>query len=232
MTYFSNFNTTFYTLDDLDTIQIITDITSRATISDEIINNLSLFYPYSIKDGETPEILADKIYNDPQLHWIILHCNEIHDPRFEWPLSVPNLVEYCEAKYPSRFAIHHYEDSNEVIVTGNVYVNSSNGFSNFNSNDIIENNTSNGKGVIVSKISNSNVIVNVSVGGFRTGDNVKLFSNANVTANISATTTINCLAITSFTHEDRLNEARRNIKILKPQYLDAVIREFQSKMSV
>ena len=232
MSYFSNFPITLYSLDDRKTVQVITNIATRGTISEEITNNLSLFYPYSKKDGETPEILADKIYNDSELHWIILHCNEIHDAMFDWPLSVPNLVSYVEAKYPSRFAIHHYEDSNEVIVTGNVYVNSANSFGNFKANDIIVNNTSDGVGVIVSKISNANVIVNVSSGGFRSGDNIKLSSNANVTANISATTTINCTAITSFTYEDRLNEAKRNIRILKPEYVEAVIREFQSKLSV
>ena len=90
MSYFSNFPITLYSLDDRKTVQVITNIATRGTISEEITNNLSLFYPYSIKDGETPEILADKIYNDSELHWIILHCNEIHDAMFDWPLSVPN----------------------------------------------------------------------------------------------------------------------------------------------
>src|SRR5574343_679703 len=230
--YFNKFPLTPYTLDGKQTVQLITNIATRVVISDEISQNLSLSYKYSIKDGETPEILADQIYNDPQLHWVILHCNEIHNPLFEWPLSVPNLVEYVESKYPSRDSIHHYEDENEVIITGNVYVNSSNGFASVSASDVLLNNTAAGIGVVVSKISNSNVIVNVSTGGFKTGDQVKLFSNANIIANISSTTTINCTAVTSFVHEDRLNEAKREIRILKPQYLDAVIREFENKINL
>ncbi len=231
MPYFSIFGTTPYTLDDISSVQIVSDITKRATISEEITNNLSLFYPYKVKDGETPEILADKFYNDSQLHWVILHCNEVHDAQFEWPLTVPDLVSYTDAKYGDRFCIHHYEDSNEVVITGNVYVESVNGFANVFANDVLINNTTIGTGVVMSKISNSNVIVNASVGGFQTGDVVKVLSNANVTVNVSATTAINCIPITAMVHEDRLNEERRDIKILKSQYLDAVVKEFESKMS-
>ena len=207
------FPVTKYNLDDISSVQVVTNISTRCALS-------------------TPEILADKFYNDPQLHWIILHANEIHDARFDWPLTVPNLVSYVEAKYPSREAIHHYEDDNEVVVTGNVYINSTNAFSQMSADDVIINNTSDGIGVIVSKISNANVVVNVSFGGFRASDNIELFSNANVTANISSTTAINCTPITSFVYEDRLNEDRRNIRILKTQYIEAVVREFETKMSV
>lgn len=230
MTYFSKFPITQYTLDDLKTVQIVTNITARTVISDEIINNLSLFHNYIIKDGETPEILADVFYNDPTLHWIILHCNEIHDARFEWPLNVTDLVSYVSAKYSDMDEIHHYEDDNGVTVTGNVYVNSSSAFVNISANDVITNNTSTGIGVVMNKISSSNIIVNVSVGGFRSGDQIKLLSNANVTANISSTRTINCTAVTAMVYEDGLNEERRNIKILKAQYIESVIREFEMKM--
>lgn len=232
MSYFSNFGTTPYTLDNIKTVQIVSNITKRAVISEEITNNLSLFFPYQIKDGETPEILADKFYNDSQLHWIILHCNEIHDGIFDWPLTVPDLVSFVDSKYDDRNSIHHYEDSNEVIINGNVYIESANNFVNVNVNDILVNNTNIGIGLVMTKINNSNVVVNVSTGGFKTGEHFKLLSNANVTANITATTPINCLPITNIVYEDRLNENKRSIKILKSQYLDAVIKEFESKMNL
>lgn len=231
MSYFSNFGTTPYTLDNIKTVQIVSNITKRAVISEEITNNLSLFFPYQIKDGETPEILADKFYNDSQLHWIILHCNEIHDGIFDWPLTVPDLVSFVDSKYGDRNSIHHYEDSNEVIINGNVYIESANNFVNVNVNDILVNNTNIGIGLVATKINNSNVVVNVSTGGFKAGEHFKLLSNANVTANITATTPINCLPITNIVYEDRLNENKRSIKILKSQYLDAVIKEFESKMN-
>ena len=50
-------------------------------------------------DGETPEIVADKFYNDSELYWIILMANEMIDPRFDWPLSYVNLLNYVDNKY-------------------------------------------------------------------------------------------------------------------------------------
>lgn len=230
MSYFSKLKKTLYSLDNRNSIQVVTDISKRAKISDEIKNNLSFFHDYIVKDGETPELLADKFYDDPQLHWLILHVNEIFDSKFEWTMMVPELVHYANKKYKNRFQTHHYETDDGLIVNGNLYIQSSFGFSNFNPDDIIINRSSDGKGVIVAKISSSNVVVNVSDGGFITGEQISVFSNSNITANITATTTIGCEPITAFLYEDRLNEERRTIKILKPQYLEVVLREYDTKI--
>ena len=53
--YFKSFPYTYYSLDDASTVQVVTNITSRAVLSDEVKNNLSLYDEYDIKDGETPE---------------------------------------------------------------------------------------------------------------------------------------------------------------------------------
>jgi len=158
--YFENFPYTFYSLDDRQTIQFIQNITLRAVINDKIKQNYSLYDEYDILDGETPEILADKLYNNSQYHWIILHMNDILDPRFEWPLSVNNLLEFVKAKYGANNvdSLHHYEDNEGYVVNSNA--------------------------------------------PFAT-------------------------PVTNFVHEDRVNESKRRIKILKPQYVSTVVREFK-----
>lgn len=228
--YFSKLPKTLYTLDNKKSVQIVTNISTRIKISDEIKNNLSFFYEYIIKDGETPEMLADRYYDNPQLHWLILHVNEIFDSTFEWPMSVPNLVFYSNKKYKSRFQTHHYEKDDGTIVNGNLYIESSTEFFPFHTGNIIINTSSNGKAVVTSKINASNIVVQVSEGGFITGETIKLFDNANITANITSTETIGCEPITAFLYEDRLNENRRKIKILKPQYLESVLKEFDTKL--
>jgi hypothetical protein len=230
--YFERFPKTLYSLDDRDTVQAVTNITLRVVLSDEIKNNLSAYDEYDIREGETPEILADIMYNNPQLHWIILHVNDILDPRFDWPLSQQTLYDYTATKYTDINGIHHYEDNEGLYVTGNVIMNSSGGFSNFYSGNVISNSTNSGTGVIVSKTSNSNVTVLVSSGGFKTGDQITLFSNANVAANITSTISIVGTPVTNLVYEEEVNETKRRIKILKPQYLDAVISEFNSKLEI
>ena len=63
---------------------------------------------------------ANYFYNDPQLHWLVLMANDIIDPRFEWPLSYYNLIEYCKGKYGQDqiYHTHHYVNEVEFIVDG------------------------------------------------------------------------------------------------------------------
>lgn len=229
--YFQNFPYTYYSLDDIATTQIVTNISLRVRLSDELKNNFSLFDKYDIKDGETPEILADKFYSNPQLHWIILHTNDILDPRFDWPLTTNNLVLFAQGKYNNVNAPHHYVDANSIITNANVYLNSSSQFTNFNNNDVIVNVTNNGTGVITMLQSYSNIIVTVTDGGFITGDKIALSSNANANANITSTSIISGTPVTNLQYEDTLNDTKRKINILKNRYIDSVISDFKIKLS-
>lgn len=111
--YFNMFPQMIYTLDDYANGQLVTDIIRRVSISDEIKNNSSFYDLYDIKDGDTPELVASEIYGSPLYHWIVLLANDIIDPRFDWPLSQPNLVEYCKSKYGTGnvYSTHHYINS-------------------------------------------------------------------------------------------------------------------------
>ena len=228
--YFKSFPFTFYTLDNTTTVQVVTNITNRTNISDEVKQNLSLFDEYDIKDGETPELLADKFYNNPELHWLILHYNDIIDPRFDWPLDTNNLSRYTAGKYANVTGIHHYEDASGNYSNGNVYLISSNAFSNFNVSDAVSNNTNIGTGYITLKNSSSNVLVTVTTGGFISGDQIKKSSNSLVNANITSTVTISGTPVTNYTYEDTVNESKRRIKILKASYVDAIVTDFKKKL--
>lgn len=119
--YFSNFPYTYYSLYDGANVQIITNVMLRAVVNEDVKNNLSLYDEYDVIDGDTPEIVADKFYNNPQYHWIILHMNDMIDPRYDWPLSTYNLQQYVESKYGSgnSAAIHHYVNANGYQVNAN-----------------------------------------------------------------------------------------------------------------
>ena len=118
--FFEKFPYLYYTLDDKNTYQIVPDILRRIKLSEELKNNNAFFDQYDIRDGETPEMLADKFYGSPMLHWVILLANDIIDPRFDWPLDYYNLVEFCKGKYGenSIYQLHHYADEAEYIVAG------------------------------------------------------------------------------------------------------------------
>ena len=229
--YFKSFPYTLYSLDNTTTVQVVTDITNRITLADEVKTNLGLFDEYDIKDGETPEIIADKFYGNPELHWLILHYNDIIDPRFDLPLSTNDLNNYVGGKYANVNSIHHYEDANLNYTNGNIILNSSNTFGNFAVNAPITNNTNIGTGVITSKISNSNVFVKVTTGGFISGDRIVLSSNTSIDSIITATVVLSGTPVTNLTYEDSVNESKRRIKLLKASYVDAVVSDFKKKLS-
>lgn len=231
--YFQNFPLTLYSqFDDLSNVTLVTNITVRVKLNDEVKNNLSLFDEYDIKDGETPEIIADKFYSNPQLHWLVLHVNDIIDPRFDWCLSTHDLRKFVQGKYSNVNGIHHYEDANGNYVNANVFLNSTNEFHDFINNTAISNATQPGSAVVLNKLSNSNVYVRVTNGGFNAGDSVIVSGNLLANANVTAAITLSGIPVTNSNYEDTINETKRRIKILKSQYVGAVIRDFKKKLEL
>ena len=228
--YFKSFPYTLYSLDDISTVQVVTNITNRVSLSDEVKTNLSLYDEYDIKDGDTPELVADRFYSNPELHWLILHYNEIIDPRFDWPLDTNNLNRQVASKYANVNGIHHYEDANGNYVNGNVYLLSSSDFTEFNIDDVITNITNTGTGFITQKNSSSNVRVTVTTGGFISGDRIRNITNTSSSANITSTVVLSGTPVTYYTYEDSINESKRRIKILKTAYVDALVSDFKKKL--
>ena len=228
--YFKSFPYTLYSLDDISTVQVVTNITNRVSLSDEVKTNLSLYDEYDIRDGDTPELVADRFYSNPELHWLILHYNEIIDPRFDWPLDTNNLNRQVASKYANVNGIHHYEDANGNYVNGNVYLISSSDFTEFDIDDVITNITNTGTGYITQKNSSSNVRVTVTTGGFISGDRIRNISNTSSSANLTSTVLLSGTPVTNYTYEDEVNESKRKIKILKNSYVDAIVSDFKKKL--
>lgn len=79
--------------------QLITNILFRTAMVREALTNASSYIRYIIKDGDTPEILATKVYGDPEAHWIILYANEMIDPQYDWPMTQSVFPKYIVDKY-------------------------------------------------------------------------------------------------------------------------------------
>lgn len=120
MSYFSKFPQIYYSFSTGLTISafVMTDILRRVKADDYKIANSLSYDQYDILDGDTPEIVADKVYGRSDLHWTILIANEIIDPRYDWPLSTTALRNYVIDKYGEAniYGIHHYVNSDGDVV--------------------------------------------------------------------------------------------------------------------
>ena len=91
---------------------IVKDITRNVRFRKEILENVTAYDYYDVQDGETPEIIADKYYNDSYRYWLVTMVNNILDPQWGWPLSGKNFEDYISEKYTDvnpYNTVHHYE---------------------------------------------------------------------------------------------------------------------------
>lgn len=89
-------------------------------------NGLTLTQLYQVPEGERPEMTAEKLYEDPELDWIILTVNNITSVRDQWPLTNDELQSYVLEKYGSQAALtepHHYETKEIKDTFGRVVLN-------------------------------------------------------------------------------------------------------------
>lgn len=115
--YFSKFPKIQYTFDGGKTYSICTDILVRAGFLDSAIKNEVFYEEIDVPEGDTPEILADKLYGNSLYHWIILIANDIIDPVLDWPMTQSQLATYVEQKYTDGiYGTHHYEDIDGITV--------------------------------------------------------------------------------------------------------------------
>jgi hypothetical protein len=97
----------------------VTNLLRRVRLRTKVKTNVMLFDTYDVKEGETPEMIADKLYGDPELHWVVLMVNDITDRFHQWPMNTSQFNQYVPDKYDDVNGTHHYEiaqDSGDTTV--------------------------------------------------------------------------------------------------------------------
>ena len=59
--------------------KVVTNLLKRVAVRTKVKTNTLFFDTYDVKEGERPEDIADKLYGDPELHWVVLFVNDITD---------------------------------------------------------------------------------------------------------------------------------------------------------
>tara|TARA_R100001163_G_scaffold29786_1_gene23670 strand:- start:877 stop:1533 length:657 start_codon:yes stop_codon:yes gene_type:complete len=60
---------------------------------------LANFQFYNVINGERPDQVAFKFYDDPSLDWVVLLTNNIINVQTEWPMDNKSFERYLEDKY-------------------------------------------------------------------------------------------------------------------------------------
>ncbi len=81
--------------------QSVTNIMKRVKFKPSVLDDISNYYPYFVKEGERPDIIAHAQYGNIGYAYLILLVNDIHDPNFDWPLSSQIFEKFIINKYGS-----------------------------------------------------------------------------------------------------------------------------------
>lgn len=221
----------------------VTNIFRRYAILRDIISNTTAYVLYEVEDGDTPEILAEKFYNDAGAGWIIMYANKIIDPQFDWPLSENAFRKYIIEKYGSvaaaQTSYHHYEKIVETTVGDQTYtrtylVNKERLTENaldvpytyytpYSNNYFLTADTA--------LISTDNVYFTVDHSNHFSYDDTSLPEYYSYDAHDVNDTTVYIntygKAVTNYDYELQLNDNKRYIKIIKASYYDQIMYEFK-----
>ena len=95
--------------------KVVTNLLRRVALRAKVRTNTLIYDTYDVKNGETPESIAYKLYGDTTLHWVVLLVNDITDRYHQWPMSYIQFSKYVTEKYvnadgtSNESGVHHYE---------------------------------------------------------------------------------------------------------------------------
>ena len=110
---------------------VVKNIFKRAKLRTDLDQAITGFNYYTIKEGIRPDMVAQELYDNPELDWVVLISNNITNIRNQWPLTHNDLQEYMVDKYGSEAnvsGIHHYEtrkivdEYNRIIIPAGLEV--------------------------------------------------------------------------------------------------------------
>lgn len=208
--YFNYFPKTFYSNDNASTgLDSVTNIIARFGFEQSLKNNSSAFYKYQIQESDTPEIIAHKYYGNAEKHWIVLLFNDIIDPQFDWPLKYDVLIDFVDAKYTANGA------ANTTVQSGLAWAMSTNNVQAYY------------KIVTKTDIDNVTLIEKIQVDA-NTYANVATSSTTITLQNGDAITqTITKSKKTYYDYEMEENESKREITLIKSDFVKEIEKEFK-----
>jgi hypothetical protein len=96
--YFKYFPTTNYYFGNETETEVFRNISIYADVINDIQDTISLYQDYYIQDGERPDQVSYKLYEDPTFHWTFFFINN-KLKQSGWPVSSVKLLENLQNQY-------------------------------------------------------------------------------------------------------------------------------------
>ena len=215
---------------DYTTYQTPTNIFLRIGVIKDTMENISSYYIYDIKDGERPEILADKVYGTSEAHWIILMANDKHDGAYDWPLNYNDFNNYIANKYRARAGGGSLTD-NQVIAWSQNSVAGANSIHHYekvvDTTDVNSRTTTTFRYVVDYDKQTTVAPTDVPYDYYTGLSDAGAFSTYSVNGK-TVREKIYRNKVSIYDYEFQVNEDKRQIKIIKPEYYTQIVDELRN----
>lgn len=179
----------------------VKNLFKKGKLREDIFQDATFFEKYQIKGNDRPDNVADEVYGDPTLDWIVLLSNNILNIQTEWPMSQQSFDNYLLSKYSQG-------NDTEEETYDRIY----NGVHHYETREVI-----NGQGVVI-------VPAGLTVDAEYSVSFYDFFTDTQIeTGNIS-------VPITNYDYEENLNNSKRNIYLLKAIYLNVISNDMEYMM--
>ena len=191
MSYFRELPNIFYQSQSKDRNSsndyvLVKNLFRRTKLRDDLQNVVTLFNKYQIAPGERPDTIADYLYGDPGLDWVVMMTANIISVRDQWPLSDIELYNYAENKYGTKLNDVRFYEPTEVKDSSNRLILP--------------------KGKIVDQ-------------------DFKIPNPSIPTADLNPV-----VSVSNYVYEVRENDKKRQIFVLKPEYLGMFLEDMRNEM--
>jgi hypothetical protein len=95
-----------------DETLIVKNLFKRGKLREDISNVVTAFEYYNVEGNERPDQVAQKVYGDSELDWVIMLTNNIINVNDDWPISKDSFDNYLLSKYGSEeelYKVRYYE---------------------------------------------------------------------------------------------------------------------------
>ena len=110
---------------------VVKNLFRRTKLADYIKNAASVFNKFVIGEGDRPDTVAEALYGDARLDYVVILVAGITNINHQWPLQDYQVYDYALSKYGDEATmsqIHHYEtfeirdEQNRQILPPNLIV--------------------------------------------------------------------------------------------------------------
>ncbi len=77
----------------------VTNVIAKIRFDQSVAQNLAVFYPYTIEQGERAEQIANFYYGSSQYDWVVYLSNGVVDPYHDWYMSEEQFNLFLKTKY-------------------------------------------------------------------------------------------------------------------------------------